>query len=97
MLKMNEINAGGYMIEKRIQLPLLMMVLSVAVVLGVLSGCKTADVVVPPAGHTVSMSGVMHQPDLLDPLNHCTTCHGSDLRGGTGGQPSCFSCHNQKW
>jgi mono/diheme cytochrome c family protein len=25
----------------------------------------------------------------------CTSCHGADLRGGSG--PSCYSCHGKKW
>ncbi len=45
-----------------------------------------------PAGHTESMGGVMHQPGKEDPLASCTTCHGSDLSGGTAS--SCYTCHN---
>ncbi|MHB8881411.1 MAG: hypothetical protein ACYC69_07850, partial [Thermodesulfovibrionales bacterium] len=25
----------------------------------------------------------------------CTSCHGADLRGGSG--PSCYTCHGKKW
>ena len=51
----------------------------------------------PPATHTVIQDGVAHAPGLNDPTQNCTTCHGADLRGGPDGQPSCFSCHGQKW
>ena len=50
-----------------------------------------------PAGHTVVKDGIAHAPGLMDPVGDCTACHGADLRGGTNGQPSCFSCHGQKW
>ncbi len=50
-----------------------------------------------PEGHTVLKSGVAHAPGLNNPTANCTTCHGADLRGGNSGQPSCFSCHGQKW
>jgi len=50
-----------------------------------------------PANHTVINDGVPHAPGLDDPTQNCTTCHGADLRGGPDGQPSCLSCHGQKW
>jgi mono/diheme cytochrome c family protein len=50
-----------------------------------------------PDGHTVVKGGVAHAPGLNDPIANCASCHGADLRGGSGGQPSCFSCHGQKW
>ncbi len=50
-----------------------------------------------PPGHTVIRDGVAHAPGLADPEAHCTACHGADLAGGSGGQPSCFSCHGRKW
>ena len=34
----------------------------------------------------------MHKPGKEDPLANCTTCHGSDLKGGAA--PSCYTCHN---
>ena len=58
-------------------------------------GCKSPASNTPPAGHTVSKSGVFHKPGLTDPLANCVQCHGADLRGGSG--PSCCSCHGQKW
>lgn len=50
-----------------------------------------------PPGHTVNEDGIGHYPGLTDPEQNCTTCHGADLRGGTGGQPSCYSCHGKTW
>jgi hypothetical protein len=50
-----------------------------------------------PDGHTIVKGGAAHAPGLNNPTQNCTSCHGSDLRGGTSGQPSCFSCHGQKW
>ena len=50
-----------------------------------------------PEGHTVVRGGVAHAPGLGDPTQNCTACHGSNLTGGSAGQPSCFSCHGQKW
>ena len=50
-----------------------------------------------PAGHTVVLDGVAHSPGLSAPQENCSDCHGSDLRGGGDGEPSCFTCHGQKW
>ena len=50
-----------------------------------------------PASHTVSKDGVRHLPGLDDPETNCVACHGADLRGGGNGEPSCFTCHGQKW
>ena len=50
-----------------------------------------------PASHTVSQEGVRHLPGLNDPAANCVACHGADLRGGNNGEPSCFTCHGQKW
>ena len=50
-----------------------------------------------PDGHTVVRGGAAHAPGLSNPLANCVGCHGADLRGGPVGQPSCFSCHGQKW
>ena len=50
-----------------------------------------------PASHTVSEDGVRHLPGLNDPETNCVACHGADLRGGENGEPSCFTCHGQKW
>jgi hypothetical protein len=45
-----------------------------------------------PASHTENNGGAMHLPGKNNPLVNCTSCHGADLKGGTG--PSCYSCHN---
>lgn len=50
-----------------------------------------------PEGHTVVKSGVAHAPGLNNPLQNCTSCHGSNLQGGSEGQPACTSCHGVKW
>jgi hypothetical protein len=50
-----------------------------------------------PASHTISKDGVRHLPGLNEPEANCTACHGADLRGGGNGEPSCFTCHGQKW
>jgi len=67
-------------------------------VVGSLIACSSptrpADV---PETHTVEKGGAFHAPGLEDPTNQCATCHGPNLAGGTAGEPSCFSCHGQKW
>jgi hypothetical protein len=50
-----------------------------------------------PEGHTVVVDGVTHAPGLQNPAANCVECHGAQLTGGTDGEPSCFSCHGQKW
>ena len=64
-------------------------------------GCDDDDEVTgpsnAPANHTVSQEGVRHLPGLRDPAANCVACHGADLRGGNNGEPSCFTCHGQKW
>jgi len=72
--------------------------MALALVLGFL-GCSDSSTAPAdaPEGHTVRRGGVAHATGLSNPLANCTTCHGPDLRGGPNGQPSCFSCHGQKW
>jgi hypothetical protein len=70
----------------------------ISAVLGValaMFGCTTPTTNNAPAGHTVNKNGIYHRPGLTDPLTNCVTCHGADLRGGSG--PSCYKCHGQKW
>lgn len=45
--------------------------------------------------HTVNLGGVFHKPNYCLPYQNCSACHGVNLRGGSGGQPSCLSCHTQ--
>jgi hypothetical protein len=74
--------------------------LFVLVVTFTLSGCGDDEPTVPddaPPGHTISQDGVPHMPGLMDPTQNCVACHGADLMGGDGGEPSCFSCHGKKW
>ena len=71
----------------------------VLLVVGAFMGCSDSGTPPEdaPEGHTVVKDGVPHAPGLNDPLASCVTCHGADLRGGDGGEPSCFACHGQKW
>ena len=46
--------------------------------------------------HTFTISGVDHAWDAYTPFEACSSCHGSDLKGGTSGV-SCFSCHGDLW
>jgi hypothetical protein len=47
--------------------------------------------------HTVDLGGYLHAPGYCQPLQNCAQCHGSNLRGGTSGEPSCYECHDAKW
>jgi hypothetical protein len=47
--------------------------------------------------HSTRLDGVMHAADPCAPLASCVLCHGQDLRGGPNGEPSCFSCHGDRW
>jgi hypothetical protein len=65
----------------------------------ILSACS-GDSTAPdnaPEGHTSVRGGVAHAPGLNTPLQNCTQCHGVDLTGGNDGEPSCFTCHGEKW
>jgi hypothetical protein len=47
--------------------------------------------------HLTSHGGVMHGfPASLAP-RYCSGCHGLSLTGGKGLEPSCYSCHGQRW
>lgn len=50
----------------------------------------------PPTDHTISKDGAKHKSGLQTPLENCTSCHGSDLKGGSTGV-SCYDCHGKKW
>lgn len=74
----------------------------VLLLLGVVLGAAAcADSVTAPenvpADHTVRQGRAFHRSGLSNPTVNCTSCHGADLRGGTNGEPSCFSCHGRKW
>jgi hypothetical protein len=45
--------------------------------------------------HTVNLGGMYHAPNYCRPYQNCAACHGSVLHGGTGGEPSCWQCHDQ--
>ena len=81
------------------QAPWWRVVMAIVLAAAVMVGCSDSNTAPEdaPEGHTVVKDGVAHASGLNNPLANCTTCHGADLRGGNGGQPSCFSCHGQKW
>ena len=47
--------------------------------------------------HNQREEGVLHASDKKKPAQDCAPCHGSDLRGGPNGEPSCYRCHGKKW
>ena len=51
----------------------------------------------PPATHTISRKGALHNEGLKDATKNCVSCHGDDLKGKSGKGPSCFTCHDKKW
>ena len=75
---------------------LLILVLATASSMTACSSSSTAPADAPE-GHTIMKGSAAHAPGLNNPTVSCTQCHGADLRGGTAGQPSCFSCHGKKW
>jgi hypothetical protein len=75
----------------------LILALGTALLLAACSGSDTTAPPNTPASHTVNKDGHWHAPGLNQPEGVCTQCHGADLRGGTAGQPSCYSCHGKKW
>lgn len=46
--------------------------------------------------HTVNRGGVLHKTGLDQATANCTSCHGTDLTGGTS-KVSCYQCHGKKW
>jgi hypothetical protein len=64
------------------------------------TNCHTAYWTDPNCGqllHTVSLGGHLHAPNYCQAWDNCAGCHGEDLRGGTNGEPSCYTCHNDLW
>ena len=62
--------------------------------------CSDSDPASPanvPATHTIVNNGVRHAPGLQNATQSCTSCHGSDLRGGSNREASCYECHGRKW
>jgi len=60
--------------------------------------CHDSEVWDWKSTHTYVLNGIdgtgKHVQDgLYDPGNNCTTCHGTDLTGGTS-KKSCYECHN---
>ncbi len=47
--------------------------------------------------HTVDHGGVMHAFPESEALRYCSGCHGKNLVGGLGLEPSCYSCHGARW
>ena len=47
--------------------------------------------------HTVSRGGVAHAEPAAKVERYCALCHGMGLKGGTGLEPSCFTCHGKTW
>ncbi len=46
--------------------------------------------------HTDNLGGVFHGRGYCRPYQECAACHGTNLQGGAGGEPSCLECHTQK-
>jgi hypothetical protein len=48
-------------------------------------------------GHTQVFSGIAHGTGAERGERYCTQCHGVNLSGGAGKEPSCLSCHGKNW
>jgi len=70
---------------------------------GVIAGCNPMSEPTPDAlctgVHDRNVSDICHGSHYLDPSGYCSepNCHGSDIRGGNTGGPSCYSCHGDYW
>ncbi len=49
------------------------------------------------ASHESLLGGIPHAGFYCLAESSCTECHGSDLKGGADGQPSCLQCHGPVW
>ncbi len=54
---------------------------------------------VKPISKDIQVTDVCHGESFRFPSNYCTevNCHGTDLKGGNSGAPSCYKCHGDKW
>ena len=74
-----------------------------AVLFVVIDTCNPASVVVPDrlctGVHSVRNNEICHGAYFNDPAGYCSeaNCHGSNLRGGNTGAPSCYACHGPYW
>jgi hypothetical protein len=61
-------------------------------------GCSTKDAA-PRAirAHTRIMQGVAHADPAGKAERYCSYCHGANLAGGAGFEPSCYQCHGKNW
>jgi hypothetical protein len=58
-----------------------------------------------PSDHTIDRGGALHKEGYQQPLDECTECHGSDLKGGIYNNEnglqvacaSCYQCHSSVW
>lgn len=48
-------------------------------------------------GHTEDLQGIAHAVPMVKGERYCRLCHGENLVGGTGNQPSCYQCHGRTW
>ncbi len=50
-----------------------------------------------PTPHDVVIGGFNHAQGYCQPQANCAACHGTDLKGGANGEPSCLQCHGALW
>ena len=48
-------------------------------------------------GHPIDKQGIAHGASAQRAERYCQPCHGQNLLGGTLGEPSCYTCHGQRW
>ena len=67
-------------------------------VLGIFIGCSLEpQTVTIQRAHDLSLEGVTHPRGLRHGARYCQNCHGLQLAGGDGGEPSCYQCHGELW